>query len=73
MAEREACVFKGIDSGDDDLMTDGQISEQIDGDRDRETDRLRGLEKQRCCSVAVGHDTLPTHKHTLTHTFSRVC
>lgn len=30
------CVFEGIDSGDDDLMTDGQISEQIDGNRDRE-------------------------------------
>lgn len=65
------CVCKGIDNGDDDLMTDGQITEQIDRDRDRETDRLRGLEKQRCCSVAVGHDTLPTH--TLTHTFSIVC
>lgn len=29
-------MFEGIDSRDDDLMTDGQISEQIDGDRDRE-------------------------------------
>lgn len=27
-------VFEVIDSGDDDLMTDGQISEQIDGDRE---------------------------------------
>lgn len=33
-------------------------------------DRLRGLEKQRCCSVAPGYDTLHTHKthtHTPTH------
>lgn len=31
-------MCKGIDNGDDDLMTDGQITEQIDRDRDRETD-----------------------------------
>lgn len=49
------------DSRDDDLMRDGQISGQIDGDRNRERDRLRGLVEQRWCSVALGHDTLQTH------------
>lgn len=28
-------------------------------------DRLRGLEEQRWCSVALGHDTLQTHTCTL--------
>lgn len=54
-------VFEGRNSRDDDLMRDGQIN----GDRDRERDRLRGLEEQRWCSVALGHDTLQTHTHAL--------
>lgn len=29
-------MSEGRDGGDDDLMTDGPISEQIDGNRDRE-------------------------------------
>ena len=48
------------DSRDDDLMRDGQISGQIDEDRNRERDRLRGLVEQRWCSVVLGHDTLQT-------------
>lgn len=53
--------MKAENNRDDDLMRDGQISGQIDGDRHRERDRLRGLEEQRWCSVALGHDTLQTH------------
>lgn len=56
-------MFEGRNSRDDDLMRDGQISGWIDGGRDRERDRLRGLEEQRWCSVALGHDTLQTHTH----------
>lgn len=39
-------MFEGRDSREDDLMRDRQISEQIDGDRDTETCRLRGLESR---------------------------
>lgn len=59
-------MFEGRNSRDDDLMRDGQINGRIDGDRDRERDRPRGLEEQRWCSVALGHDTLQTHTHTHT-------
>lgn len=51
-------MFAGRDSKYDDLMRDKQISGQIDRDRDRERDRQRGLEEQRWCSVAPGHDTV---------------
>lgn len=54
-------MFEGRNSEDDDLMRDGQISGRIDGDGDTERCWLRGLEEQRCCSVAPGHDTLQTH------------
>lgn len=51
-------MFEGRDSRDDGLMRDGQISGQIDGGRDREKDRWRGLVEQRWCSVALRHDTI---------------
>ena len=56
-------MLEGRNNRDDDLRRDGQISGQIDGDRGRERDRLRGLQEQRWCSVVLGHDTLEK-RHT---------
>lgn len=39
--------FEGRNSRDDDLMRDRKMNGQIDGDRDRERGRPRGLEEQR--------------------------
>lgn len=58
-------MFEGTTSRDNDLVRDGEISGQIDGNRDTEMGRLRGLEEQRWSSVAPGHDTPQTQKEVI--------